>query len=378
MTKPNWIRESRQRSQVRHGSGILRRADAAAIAETTDDGLREGRVRGEQDLTVEVSHIAPIAAYNPALPPALEGVILKALEKDPARRFSDADGFIAALERAAQGVAPEPALVPGDLTEIIRPTVPIPAPILYPALGPSIEPEYIGPVFPEPLPPGPEAGPGRWWVALLVGLLVAGLIVAGLLLFNKAKVDVPNEVGVPRAEAELTLKRKGLSTDVTLNRHPTVAADIVIGQDPAGGSRISKGDVVTLVVSSGPGEAEVPDVINLRRSEAREALTKAGFKIKDQRQNDDTIKENRVIGTRPDAGEQRDVGSTVVLLVSSGRERVARSPVTDLSESDARATLESAVFSWSTARIGRTTPPSPAPCSSSCPPPMPGRRRAAR
>ena len=42
-------------------------------------------------------------AVNPAIPPALEAVILKSLEKDPARRFASADDFIAALDAAQQG-----------------------------------------------------------------------------------------------------------------------------------------------------------------------------------------------------------------------------------------------------------------------------------
>src|SRR3954463_10213956 len=42
----------------------------------------------------------PPAELNPGIPPALDAVVMKALEKDPARRFADADAFIAALEEA--------------------------------------------------------------------------------------------------------------------------------------------------------------------------------------------------------------------------------------------------------------------------------------
>ena len=40
---------------------------------------------------------------NPAVPPALDAVTMRALRKDPAERFQDADEFIAALESALAG-----------------------------------------------------------------------------------------------------------------------------------------------------------------------------------------------------------------------------------------------------------------------------------
>jgi serine/threonine-protein kinase len=105
---------------------------------------------------------------------------------------------------------------------------------------------------------------------------------------------------------------------------------------------------VTLVVSAGPGTAEIPDLTGKPRSQALKALRGLGFKVTEQRTTDDTITENHVIETRPDAGEQREKGSTVVLVVSSGRERVTVPKVTGLSEDDARSTLQSLGFQIAT------------------------------
>jgi eukaryotic-like serine/threonine-protein kinase len=68
--------------------------------------LLTGRVpfEGESVLTVALKHVnerpAPPRTFNAAIPPALEAIVMRALEKDPARRFTDADAFIEALERA--------------------------------------------------------------------------------------------------------------------------------------------------------------------------------------------------------------------------------------------------------------------------------------
>jgi len=306
-----------------------------------------GRVpfEGESAVTIALKQVGeapvPPSRHNPAVPPALEAVVLKALEKDPARRFADADEFIAALEHAGQGIAPST-----DATSVLQatgPMIPIPPPGAYQPVE-HVEQRYYGPPEP-PVEDGRDGdGRSRWWVALLVGLIVAAAIVGGLLLTGKDKVQVPNEVGNPQAEAELVLKRAGLSTDVTMKESATAAKGTVTGQDPGGGSRVPKGSVVTLTVSAGPGTARVPDVTGQGRNAAKKQLAGLGFNVTEERATSDTVGENRVITTRPAVGTELDKGATIALVVSSGKERVAVPKVTDLTEDEARSTLESLGF----------------------------------
>ena len=308
-----------------------------------------GRVpfEGESAVTIALKQVSeppvPPSQHNPQVPPALEAVVLRALEKDPARRFADADEFIAALEHAGQGILPPPATAATSVLQATGPMIPIPPPGAYQEVS-QVEQRYYGP--PEPPVDEPEDGdgPGRWWVALLVGLVVAGAIVAGLLLTGKDKVQVPNVVGSPQAESEILLKRKGLSTDVTMKESPTQPKGTVIGQDPGGGSRVPKGSVVGLTVSAGPGTARVPDLAGKGRNEARKQLTDLGFTVAEERETSDRITENRVISTRPPFGQELDKGSQVVLVISSGKERVAVPKVVDLTEDEARSTLETLGF----------------------------------
>src|SRR4051812_44449744 len=101
-----------------------------------------GRVpfEGESAVTIALKQVseAPVApsALNPAIPPALEAVILRALEKDPARRFGDADEFIGAGGAAGRAPAPPGPPVGGSdpATSVLQPTgpmVPIPPPGAY-------------------------------------------------------------------------------------------------------------------------------------------------------------------------------------------------------------------------------------------------------
>src|SRR4051794_131101 len=67
--------------------------------------LLTGRVpfEGDSAVSIALKQVAesptPPRALNPAVPPELEAVVLRALAKDPAQRFQDADEFITALDR---------------------------------------------------------------------------------------------------------------------------------------------------------------------------------------------------------------------------------------------------------------------------------------
>src|SRR3954447_21807863 len=59
---------------------------------------------GEAPVSIALKHVnerpVPPGQLRPGLPPALEAVVLRSMEKDPARRYQSADEFIAALEAA--------------------------------------------------------------------------------------------------------------------------------------------------------------------------------------------------------------------------------------------------------------------------------------
>src|SRR5206468_5495078 len=58
---------------------------------------------GDSAVSIALKQVAeaptPPRVRNPGVPPELEAIVLRALEKDPARRFQDADEFITALDR---------------------------------------------------------------------------------------------------------------------------------------------------------------------------------------------------------------------------------------------------------------------------------------
>src|SRR5215208_249921 len=170
--------------------------------------LLTGRVpfEAESPVTIALKHVSeppiPPAELNPAIPPALEAVVLRALEKDPARRYADADEFAAALMDARE-----------------RPTV--------------VEKRVAA--YPMPADPfvDEERDRSRWWLWLVGLLLLAALAIGAYLLLAPEKKPVPDVVGSGSAVASQRLQNAGFEVNIETVQSETVPNDRVATQDPA-------------------------------------------------------------------------------------------------------------------------------------------------
>ncbi len=159
----------------------------------------------------------------------------------------------------------------------------------------------------------------RFWAMVALVLLALAAIGAGLFLLLRPKeVRVPKVVGQTSRVASTRLNNQGFEVQLTQLRNPDVPEDIVSRQRPGPGEKVDKGSTVTIYVSSGPGQADVPDVVGQTEKAARRAIEKAGFEVDVERAFSETVKSGRVIDTRPSAQTQIDLGKPVTLIVSKG------------------------------------------------------------
>ncbi|HSD77335.1 MAG TPA: Stk1 family PASTA domain-containing Ser/Thr kinase [Solirubrobacteraceae bacterium] len=322
------------------GTAVDARSDLYSIGVILYE-LLTGRVPFEGDTAVSIAlkqvneQPLPPSALNPAVTPALDHAVLRALEKDPARRYADADEFIATLEAARP---------PRDET---APTAVAPATGPMPAVAAVAPAPYVAEEA------GAEDQPredrSRWWWWLLALLLVVGAIVAAVLLLAPDKVTVPTVVGVDRAAAEARLRQDGFSVDIVPRTSDRPKGE-VLGQDPAGGTKADKGSTVALTVSDGPELRTVPAVVGLTYKSAANRLRKQGFKPERREQTSDTVEDGRVISSSPPEGTDRPRGETVTLTVSTGPEQVQVPSVVGQNEDDATNTLQGAGFKVSITR----------------------------
>jgi eukaryotic-like serine/threonine-protein kinase len=262
---------------------------------------------------------APPSALNPQVPPALDRVVLRALAKDPANRFASAQEFSNALDAAEA----DPAGAVSDTA-------------MFGAVG--VPPDEAAVAAAEE---DRRRRRRRWIIAgVLCALLAAVAIFA---LTRPDRINVPSVLDRDVDQAELVLEDAGF--EVAVDAVPSNAErDTVLEQDPRAGEEAEEGSTVTLTVSTGPGEAEVPDVIGLPVREAVAELRDAEFRFEEERQPSDQVPEGDVISTDPRPGEEARVGSIVTLVVSNGPKLAAVPDVLNQSETSARGELEGAGF----------------------------------
>ncbi len=172
-----------------------------------------------------------------------------------------------------------------------------------------------------------EPGLQRWLFSRRLIYLLAGLaavVLIGVLVWYQAAgkySTVPRVARLTAATAQQALHNAGFSTTMGSPRFSdTVARGSVIGTSPAIGSRVSKGAVVTLIVSKGAHQATVPQVTGSALAAAQSALRQAGLipgKVVNQAST--TIQAGIVISTTPAAGQSWPVNKPVSLVVSSGQ-----------------------------------------------------------
>jgi len=280
--------------------------------------------------------------FVPELPPELEAVVLKALAKDPAHRYRDADSFIKDLEvveeRLRQGpVDVESTAVFAPLAVDTAPTALAPPP---PAVAVS-EPPPASPPPPAEEPPeepAPERRRRRWLVAGIAAAVAGLAVLLFLLLGSGEKVTVPPVVGQTLDQAQLRVERAGLDVEIK-RRTDQAPRDFVFEQSPNPGQEVDEGSVVTLFVSNGPSTVRVPDVVGLAEADARRRLRRAELRADVDRESSTSVAEGTVIRTDPGAGRPAERDSAVTVFVSSGPEQVTVPSVVGETQEDAVARL---------------------------------------
>ncbi|MFL5870258.1 MAG: Stk1 family PASTA domain-containing Ser/Thr kinase [Solirubrobacterales bacterium] len=275
---------------------------------------------------------------NPRVPPALDGIVLKALAKDPQNRYASADEFLRALEAAE--VDPDGSGL-GQTAAWEAVGAGAAAGAAAGALG--AEAAAAAPPTGEETVLAPTGG--GWWTrrrkiaaAVIAALLIAGAAVAFALTRETEQVTVPAVTGKPLSDAQARLQ--GLGFDVAERNQPSCQAQgTVVEQDPLAATKADKGSTVVLTVSQGVS-ITIPTVRNLPQSKAREKLEKADLQVTIAKQSSKDVKAGHAITTDPPPGTEEPCKSPVTLIVSRGPNLVTIPSVLGESQEVARSQLE--------------------------------------
>lgn len=315
---------------------------------------------GQDAVSVAVKQVnelpAPPSTINPNIDPALEAIIMKAMEKDPERRFKDASEMRHILNDYLAG---RPVNLGDDIsglkTQVMGGVAPVNGTAVMNPVGgangdagrTTVNKAYAADANDE----GKKKSKRNAVIGVVVALLaVIGIVAAAMALGgNQEMVNVPDVSNKPIAEARSELQAAGFTIGTeTEVYNPDVEAGNVVSTDPAAGVQAAKGSSVNITISKGTEQVTVPDLRGMSADEAQRVLASYGL---NGQQGDtvfsDDVEENRVAQQDIAAGTTAYKGDTITFHLSKGPETASVPNVQGLDFETARDRLEAAGFTVS-------------------------------
>ncbi|NLF04658.1 MAG: Stk1 family PASTA domain-containing Ser/Thr kinase [Actinomycetales bacterium] len=337
---------------------------------------------GDSPVSVAYQHVREAAPVPSSLasdvPEVLDRITLKALAKDRESRYANAADFRADLETAVRGgvvSAPPAAAYAAGATTLTPVVEDVPAPAatqVFTPQPPATAPTQAftpgtgmpwAPTQPGALGTGTGATPlavdddddegSRPWIMwTLIGVAVAAVIgIVLLFVLPDREPPAPADVAIPpltemtQEQATEKLESVGLRAKFLQEPSDEIAVDLVTRSDPPAGDEVAPDTEISVYLSTGPSEFEIPDVAGETQERAIEILTDAGLRVSRTDTADvPGTKENEAVSTDPPAGTAAKEGDSVVLTVATGL--VLLEDLVGVTEEEAIALLEDLQLSY--------------------------------
>ena len=276
---------------------------------------------GENPVTIAMKHIeedaVPPSVYNPKIPPMLEAVVIRAMNKNPELRPSSFD-MIRSLSNVEASLSVEQTDDP-DATKIL----------------PRIEIENLPPrrnihqnaINSSNKKPARKVFiKSKVFITGLITFLIFGFGAGVLMAFGEVgkseEIAVPNVTGKQLNLAQQILESENLRVNVAEIYNSKVPAGEVVRQDPDAGRNVKLERMVTIYVSKGGETIDMPDLVGLTKDVATKRLQKIGLQIGSVYEKESEKKAGILVSQYPAAGTKINRGEIIDLVVSNGVTRV--------------------------------------------------------
>lgn len=359
-----------------------------------------GRVPFDGDTTVAVAiqhlqeEMTPPSTYAKDLPVSMEKIILKCTQKNSDRRYQTIGELLNDLRRVLAHpdedfvvIAPlvdngkTKVISEDELKQIKERGIDSSADSVVKETQRYEEPEE------EDDEEDDEEGlnPKMDKVVTIMGIVVAAIILIviiyligsffGLFRFSKKPADtqetqtqtesqtetgqeipiaVENICGKTQEEAQRILEGQGLYMFVIAEQKSDQPAGTILEQDPAGGTTVSKGTTINVIIAgtenvdftnseNNNGETViVPEVKGYIEKDAVSKLQASGLKVSKSYEYNENVEAGKVISQNPSGGSSVPKDSMVTIVISQGKQSVKVPSVTGKSKESAMDLLASA------------------------------------
>lgn len=169
-----------------------------------------------------------------------------------------------------------------------------------------------------------------------------GSVVAVTVSDGVEMLTVPHVVGMDRQQAEMVVESIGFAVTVVSECSDTIPKETLISQAPASNSLLPRGGTVTLTVSAGIEQVQVPSVVGMTRAEAEDTLKRGKLLPEGSEEHSAAVPAGTAIRQSISQGTIVDKGTAVHVVYSKGPKYVRVPDVTKMTESGAKSVITSA------------------------------------
>ena len=277
------------------------------------------------------------STLNPEIPEGLEEITLRAMQKNPAERYSSAAEMLSDIETFRRNPSVQfeyKYFVDNEPTKYVSDITPT-------QIKEKTEEEEVDLI--------PSKKKSKT-VPVLVGVAIAfmaALAIVLVLLLNRAKID-KTEISCPKFVGQdynyvieqykdqftFTVKSKDYSSDYPAGQ--------IMSQTPDAGKMVKRNSEIFVTVSLGGKKQVMEDYVGYKLDRAESNMNALKLKYETKEIYSDTQAEGYIISTVPSAGEEVDSTVTVIVYVSKGPvpSFVMVSNYVGMTESDAKRLVE--------------------------------------
>lgn len=306
---------------------------------------------GDNPVTIALMQInepvTPPSVFNHNVPPGLERIVMKAVEKQPKNRFDSADEMIDALDKMEV------------VNRVVGDSIYDGAEELNEAYDNydnydtySFGREELNKEAGRNKKSKGKGSKNKKKIAIIAAAVIvalAALVGIGFAtgLFDKKDIEVPDFRGMTIEEAEDKAEDLGIEVKIGKYEFSTeYEQDQIMDQDPNNGEMVAKGDTVTVDISKGGERGVIPNLIGKSEEDAKKMIEDYGFELGTVKEKESHEEKGTVIEQDPSAGSEGKQGDTINITISdgSGKEMGEVPYVLGMSEDEARAAIEEAGF----------------------------------
>ena len=255
----------------------------------------------------------PLRSLVPNIPPVVEALVTRMMAKDPALR-PDSRLLVQDITRAEQMMRGDTSAIPvfdPDATRVLSP----------------VEAQEIGAIA-EAEEEAAAAEEKSFFRTKkfkfgLVFILLLGFFTGFFLSFGKfwssVEITVPDVTGKQLTLARQILEDQHLRVTVAETYDASVPVGVVVSQTPEAGSTVKEERTITIYVSKGGEEMEMPNLRGLKQSEAIDRLQQMGLRLGSAYETFSDEDAGTVISQDPRSGTRISKGQSVDITVSKGQ-----------------------------------------------------------